>query len=93
MVLKKVGTESENFGPVKLMTSRSGLNWDFGRSGIMGFTGLDSACSLIPMTVPELRYLIASDQHRYDAGRGGRDFLRQLMKEGGFRFTFVMRVC
>lgn len=45
------------------------------------------------MTVRKLRYLIASDQYRYDAGKGWRDFLRQLFKESGFRFTVVMRVC
>ncbi len=45
------------------------------------------------MTFRELRHRIAADQHRYDAGTGWRDFTRQWLKESGFRFTVLMRLC
>ncbi len=45
------------------------------------------------MTFPELKKLIAADQHRYEAGHGRRDFLTQWFRESGFRYTVVMRVC
>ncbi len=45
------------------------------------------------MTFRELRHLISADQYRYEAGTGWRDCIRQWMKEGGFRFTVVMRLC
>lgn len=45
------------------------------------------------MTFQELRHTIAADQFRYDGGSGARDFWRQWCREGGFRFTVVMRLC
>jgi len=45
------------------------------------------------MTFRELRHRIAADQHRYAAGAGWRDFMRQWLKESGFRFTVLMRLC
>jgi serine O-acetyltransferase len=45
------------------------------------------------MTFRELRHRIAADQHRYDAGTGWRDFMRHWLKESGFRFTVLMRLC
>jgi len=45
------------------------------------------------MTFKELRYVIAADQYRYEARTGWRDFLRQWSREGGFRFSVVMRLC
>lgn len=45
------------------------------------------------MTFHELRRVITADQYRYEAGSGWRDFTRQWIKEGGFRFNVVMRLC
>lgn len=45
------------------------------------------------MTFRELRHRIAADQHRYATGAGWRDFTRQWLKESGFRFTVLMRLC
>lgn len=45
------------------------------------------------MTFRELRHLLAADQYRYQAGAGWKDFCRQWMRESGFRFTVVMRLC
>lgn len=45
------------------------------------------------MTFQELCSLIVADQYRYEARTGWRDFLRQWSREGGFRFSVVMRVC
>lgn len=45
------------------------------------------------MTFAELQRLIAADQFRYMGGRGMKDFLRQWVHEGGFRFSVVMRTC
>jgi serine O-acetyltransferase len=52
-----------------------------------------SASFLASMTFQELKNLIAADQHRYEARHGFRDFLKQWIREGGFRFTVVMRLC
>ena len=45
------------------------------------------------MTFQELKKLVAADQHRYEAGHGRKDFLKQWFRESGFRFTVVMRLC
>ncbi|MBL9177484.1 MAG: hypothetical protein JNM65_05425 [Verrucomicrobiaceae bacterium] len=45
------------------------------------------------MTFCKLRQLISADQYRYNAGSGWRDFTRQWLKESGFRFTVLMRLC
>jgi serine O-acetyltransferase len=45
------------------------------------------------MNFRELCRLLAADQYRYDAGTSWRDFCRQWLKESGFRFTVVMRLC
>ncbi len=45
------------------------------------------------MTFQELKKFIAADQYRYEAGRGFKDFLKQWLKESGFRFTVIMRFC
>lgn len=45
------------------------------------------------MTFHELRRFIAADQFRYEARADWRNFMKLWWKEGGFRFTTVMRVC
>jgi len=45
------------------------------------------------MKTRELCRLLAADQYRYEAGTGKRDFISLLLKESGFRFTVVMRLC
>lgn len=45
------------------------------------------------MTFQDLNKLITADLHRYAASSGWRDFMRQWCREGGFRFSVVMRVC
>lgn len=45
------------------------------------------------MTFQELQACIAADQFRYAGGAGARDFWRQWLRESGFRFTVVMRLC
>ncbi len=45
------------------------------------------------MSFDEVCRIIAADQFRYDGGGGLGDFFRQWRREGGFRFTVVMRLC
>ncbi|MCX6848299.1 MAG: serine acetyltransferase [Verrucomicrobia bacterium] len=45
------------------------------------------------MTFQELKKIIAADQYRYEAGRGFKDFVKQWLRESGFRFTVIMRFC
>jgi len=52
-----------------------------------------SAAIQTAMTFQELCSCIAADQFRYEGGSGAGDFLRQWLREKGFRFTVVMRLC
>jgi len=50
-----------------------------------------SAVNQATMTFQELRSFISADQFRYDGAKGS--FLSLWLRESGFRFTVVMRLC
>jgi serine O-acetyltransferase len=45
------------------------------------------------MTAAELRHLVAADLYRYDRETGWNGLVRAFLREPGFRFTCLLRLC